>query len=80
MSRNRNHVASPSKGLKPSDLVVLFVGTILALIPLIGLVLNLLALWDHALLRPSIAVAPAHSPLANCDRFKASCQGRGLIS
>ena len=40
MSRGHNYVAFSSKGFEPLDLVILFVGTILALIPLIGLALN----------------------------------------
>jgi hypothetical protein len=40
MSRNRNRVVSPSKELEPFNVVILFVGTILALNPLIGLALN----------------------------------------
>lgn len=40
MPRGHNYVAFSSKGLGPLDVVVLLAGTILALIPLIGLALN----------------------------------------
>jgi len=40
MSQNRDFEVSPFGGLEPLDVVVLLVGTILALIPLIGLALN----------------------------------------
>jgi hypothetical protein len=40
MSQNRDFEIPPSRGLGPLDVVVLFVGAILALIPLIGLALN----------------------------------------